>query len=86
MHCVTKAMLIYLIDGKCDIKFNQSHHIINVVGGGHTHTQTHRHRHTHTHTKTHTYTHVRIPMPQTKAISRNQAHAWCKRYVAYSTI
>ena len=74
--CVTKAMPIHSINGKCCIKklkscrkglisypgtFNVS--AINTLGGRPwrwTHTQTHRHRHRCTHTHTHTHTCARM--------------------------
>ena len=53
IYGITKATSIHFINGKCDIKFNQSHRVyiyhtlvISSLGDGHTHahTQIHKHR------------------------------------------
>ena len=81
---VTKAMSLYLINSKCDIKFDLRHQVSITAYHTHTHacTRTHTllvinalrggHRHSHR------YTHTCIPMPKIKAISKNQVHAWFK--------
>ena len=70
--CVTKAMTIHFIDGKCDIKFNLylSKSLISrywLLMSLEPVTHTHTHTHMHTNMQTHKHTNVR-----TKSLSKNQ--------------
>ena len=64
-YSVTKTIPIHFIDGKCDIKFNQSHRVYITPYIMALITNDHRSGHTHMHTQA--YQHL-----WTKAISGNQ--------------